>query len=198
MFKCISSVDVVTRLRTGWPEHHNSILGSSKVIYLPQNFQNSTGTRLSIGYQWFPFGYSGWPMQLISALSSTRVKAVGGATTTPLYILIKRRNNFVCYSWNIHFRPQISPKIEPKSSGWMWFLCKKESMHSSLSEICFIYSKYSPSCYYSLEGMNSDKKEENLQCWCCFVELYIPQLLPRQNIKITLTESSPLFSWNAL
>ena len=95
-------------------------------------------------------------------------------TTSPLHILTKRRNNFACHSWNIHFRPQISPKIEPKPSGWMWLLCKKELMHPCLSEIRFIYPKDCPPCYYSLEGMNSDKKEENLQSRCYFMELYIP------------------------
>jgi len=56
MFKCIRSVGAMTRLRTEWPEHHSSILGTSKVIYLLQNFQNGLGTRLSMEYRWLPLG----------------------------------------------------------------------------------------------------------------------------------------------
>jgi hypothetical protein len=45
----------------------------------------------------------------------------------------------------------------------MWLLFKKGSMRPCISEIYFIYSKDSPPCYNSLEGMNNNEKEENLQ-----------------------------------
>ena len=55
-FKCISSVDAVTRLRNELLEHHSSNLGRSKVISLLHKAQNGPETRLSIEYQWFPLG----------------------------------------------------------------------------------------------------------------------------------------------